>query len=259
VVMRQLKAEVAHTRSRPLRHQLKTSTTWFEIDLNNLCALNFLSTFPYVFNSSDHGLLKDHGDDTYEKLKKYALSRHLKWPDQARVLLYTHLRVLGYNFNPISLYFVFAQDSDLKFVLAEVSNTYKEQKVYALTQKNSKGHFELSIPKNFYISPFINVKSHLEIHVRWDPLNLFAQVKSFEDDQLTLSATVTGKIVPSTFKTRVASFFYHPFGALRVMALIHWNAFVLYLKGVHFYKKSENIHYQQDILYAQNDRTNKKN
>lgn len=254
----QMKAMVTHQRTRPIAHHLKASTTWFEIQINKAQQLRWLETFPYLFRTQDHGLLKLNPQDSLDSVKQFCLSKHLTWPLQAQVLLYAQPSFLGYNFNPISLYVILDQHQKPVIILAEVSNTYREQKIYILTDQDESGQFELETPKHFYISPFITVKGSLKISVHWQAGKLVASVLSYEDDQLTLSAFMQGHCFPSTLLTRLKSLVTHPLLAMRVMLSIHWHALLLYLKGVPYFSKSQDLPFQKDIFHAQNHAIRKK-
>ena len=52
------------------------------------------------------------------------------------IFLLTHLRYLGYCFNPISFYFCYDRSGHLDTVLAEVNSTFGESRNYWLSSQN---------------------------------------------------------------------------------------------------------------------------
>jgi len=74
----------------------------------------------------------------------------------SRVMLLTLPRMLGYIFNPISIYYCFDNAGKPVCSVAEVGNTFREMKLYLLRREDlSAGTtFARIMPKNFYVSPF---------------------------------------------------------------------------------------------------------
>ena len=63
-------------------------------------------------------------------------------------------RVLGYVFNPLTVYWCHRPDGELECVVAEVHNTYRERHCYLL-RPDAAGRAETA--KEFYVSPFLTV------------------------------------------------------------------------------------------------------
>ena len=82
-------------------------------------------------------------------------------------------RILGYVFNPISVFVFYDQKLNPKQIVFEVSNTFKERHAYLKRIKKNSNKFKLE--KNFYVSPFFNVDGEYEIKFSVDRnlLNLF--------------------------------------------------------------------------------------
>ena len=71
-----------------------------------------------------------------------------------RVTMLAHARVLGYVFNPLTVYWCHRPDGTLACVVAEVHNTYRQRHAYLL-HTDERGRAE--VPKEFYVSPFYPV------------------------------------------------------------------------------------------------------
>ena len=74
-----------------------------------------------------------------------------------RVTMLAHARVLGYVFNPLTVYWCHRPDGTLACVVAEVHNTYRQRHAYLL-HTDDRGRAE--VPKEFYVSPFYPVDGH---------------------------------------------------------------------------------------------------
>ena len=74
------------------------------------------------------------------------------------IRLLTHLRYLGYGFNPVSFYYCFAADGvGIKTIVADVSNTpWGERHQYVLPVSSTPGRgMRFTLDKQFHVSPFM--------------------------------------------------------------------------------------------------------
>lgn len=86
-------------------------------------------------------------------------------------------RFFGYSFNPVSYYYLYSAQQELKLVVLEVNNTFGEKHLYLLHSDNPanpparKGYtFAGEMEKTFHISPFNHRSGNYNIQVR-DPLD----------------------------------------------------------------------------------------
>jgi DUF1365 family protein len=75
-------------------------------------------------------------------------------PSEARFRLVTFPRVLGYGFNPVSFYYIDTKEGEPFAAVAEVVNTFREMKLYAIDSIGVDGLWHRRVAKNFYVSPF---------------------------------------------------------------------------------------------------------
>lgn len=156
-----------------------------------------------------------------------------------RVMLVTLPRVLGYLFNPVSFYFCFDRTGAPVAALAEVTNTFKEMKPYFLgPATRCDGAFVLRIPKHFYVSPFSDVDVAFDFTLRVPGDRLAVRIDDYIGAERTLTSTLAGPRQPLT-DARLAWFtLKYPLLTLRIIGLIHWHAFRLWLKNVPWFAKS---------------------
>lgn len=158
-----------------------------------------------------------------------------------RVVLVTLPRVFGYLFNPVSFYFCYTPDGAPAAVIAEVTNTFREVKPYFLgasTRSSSGSEFRLRVPKHFYVSPFSDVDVEFDFTLRAPHDRLALQIDDFTDDARTLTTTLTGQRRELTSARLWWFTLKYPLLTLRVIALIHWHAFLLWCKRVPWFAKS---------------------
>jgi uncharacterized protein len=152
--------------------------------------------------------------------------------------LLTLPRVLGYIFNPVSFYFCFDDRQDPIRAVAEVGNTFREQKPFMLLERPTERTFRLIAPKNFYVSPFSAMAAEFDFRLQIPNEELLIRIDDREDDQRTLLSVLSGKRV-SLQAWRLAWFTVkYPLMTLKVIFSIHWEAFRIFLKKVPWHPKN---------------------
>ncbi|KAF0179257.1 MAG: hypothetical protein FD161_1356 [Limisphaerales bacterium] len=183
-------------------------------------------------------------------LLAWLASQGLPLPADTRVLLLTHCRVFGYIFNPVSFYFCLdAQDRPLCAV-AEVGNTFGEQKPFLLGPEHfdGDGRFRRIVPKHFYVSPFFALDLAFDFKLRVPGEQLDIHIDDREGDRPVLLTALTGRRVPLTDGNLARLTLKYPLVTLRVITLIHWHALKLWWKNVPWHRKAANPHLQQGVF-----------
>ena len=122
---------VTHHRLRPKEHRLAYRIWSMLIDLDELDQLDRSLRFFSVnrFNLfSFHA--RDRGDRSGRDLKaqvEEAMRAGGVEPDGGPIRLLTMPRLLGYAFNPLSIYFCHRRDGEVAAILWEVDNTFGER------------------------------------------------------------------------------------------------------------------------------------
>ena len=158
-----------------------------------------------------------------------------------RVVLVTLPRVLGYLFNPVSFYFCYDQHGVPLAAIAEVTNTFREVKPYLLgpdTRSVVNGEFRVRVPKHFYVSPYSEVDVAFDFTLRSPGSQLSIQIDDYVGSARSLTSTLTG-VRRELTSARLAWFtLKYPLITVRVIALIHWHALLLWWKRVPWFSKS---------------------
>jgi DUF1365 family protein len=197
---------------------------------------------------------KDHGDGNAHSLiwaENILDNAGLKDVD-GEIWLHTFPRVLGYVFNPVSFWFCHNSVGSLKAVLAEVNNTFGERHTYLLQPQIGKTEIaygeSLESKKIFHVSPFFDLKGEYVFHfMKRENSHKIGQSKQhsqhlskieyFVDRELQLITSISGKEYPITRSTRLRAILSFPALTFGIIFKIHWQALILWLKGVSFYKK----------------------
>lgn len=150
---------IDHIRTGPLRHRVRLSTYLWLVDLDRLPRLPALLRPLARFDP------RDHFGGTAPTLRA-GLDRFLaaqgEQPPGGQVLMLANARVLGYVFNPLTLYWCHDTGGALRCVVAEVHNTYGERHGYLL---HTDVHGRADTAKELYVSPFHGVDGRYRMHL----------------------------------------------------------------------------------------------
>ncbi len=141
-----------------------------------------------------------------------------------RVLMLTGARVLGYVFNPLTVYWCHDRAGGLAAVLAEVHNTCRQRHVYLL-RPDSLGRSEAD--KAFYVSPFLPVAGRYRLSLPEPGASLRLAVTLRVGESPVLVAGVRGTRRPATAWRLIGYSLRFPWAPMRVTLLIRWQAILL--------------------------------
>jgi DUF1365 family protein len=231
--------EVMHARLKPVGHRFNYRVMSLLIDLDRLeeadrqCSLFGVNRAAlYSFNEADHGARDG------SRLRAYAQrcgDEHGTDLTGGRVLLLCYPGLLGYTFNPLSVYFCYRADGALVLMIYEVRNTFGDIHAYVLPVKPgqiSDAGIRQQHDKLFYVSPFIDMA--MRYYFRVSPPGESVRLRILETDRggPLLSATFNGRRRALTTLALLQSVFSLPLVTLKIFAAIHWEALRLWLKGV---------------------------
>jgi hypothetical protein len=157
------------------------------------------------------------------------------------LMLLAQPRMLGHVFNPVSFWLAHDKAGDLRAVIAEVSNTFGDRHSYLCHTDDHRPitrHDTLGATKIFHVSPFqpIDGGYSFRFDIRDDRVGIWIDYSTGNEG---LMATLTGKRAPLTARGVIRSALRRPFGARRVLALIHWQALKLWWKGARYRVRPE--------------------
>ncbi len=157
----------------------------------------------------------------------------------ARIELQTFPRVFGYAFNPISLWYCFDAHEQLFAVIAEVNNTFGEHHFYLLKDPSENpinGRTRMQSAKAMHVSPFCEVKGHYEFQFKDSTRNTVVKIDYIEDQELTLKTAIATHKYDYTTHNLAIALAKQPLLTFGVFWRIHWQAFLLWLKAVPFFR-----------------------
>ncbi|AVF03333.1 MULTISPECIES: DUF1365 domain-containing protein [Devosia] len=218
---------VVHQRHRPKKHYLRYRVFSFLIDLDELPALNRLKWFGhnrralFSFRDADHGGDLPLRDWVNQKLAGEGLG------PASRVRLLCYPRILGYVFNPLTVWFCDDASGRPLATIYEVHNTFRERHSYVLPASAAQ-----AADKAFYVSPFIDMDCRYEFHLTPPGDKVRIAINETQDDQPLLYAAFTGDRQELTDAKLMRLFVTHPLMTFKVTASIHFEALRLIAKGI---------------------------
>ncbi len=226
---------VMHLRTRPARHQFRyrVAALWLDADRPEAAAkgLGLLSVDRfglYAFHRRDHGP-RDGGP--LRPFVEEALGR-IGAPAPSRIMLLSFPRVLGYVFNPLSVYYGYDADGALESLVYEVKNTIGGQHAYAVRLDRAAAAHRHGADKRFYVSPFIAMEKRYNFTALAPGRRLALLIKLTDPEGLFLSASWNGDAEPLSDGALARRLVSHPLHAQKVIAGIYFEALRLRLKGV---------------------------
>lgn len=231
------RGRVMHRRLRPKRHRLAYRLTMVLLDLDELEALDqrlrLFSLERWNLFSFRQG---DHGDGSAVPLRQQ-VEGLLKGAGIAvtglQVSLLTMPRMLGFAFNPISIYFCTGAEGDLAAIVYEVSNTFGQRHSYLLEVGQTSGAaIRQSAPKRLHVSPFMAMDQTYSFRVTPPGERLAVGITSRDTDGPVLTAVLEASRQPLTDAALLRTFAAMPLMTVKVVVAIGWEALKLWLKSV---------------------------
>jgi hypothetical protein len=230
---------VMHARMKPMAHRFSYKVMSLLIDLDRLAEADRVSPMLfgvnrralYSFNERDHGL-RD-GSSLRQHAQRLAAEQGIDLTG-GRVLLLGYPRLLGYTFNPLSVYFCYDATGALALVIYEVRNTFGDLHPYVLPVRPGElgpAGLRQEQDKLFYVSPFIEMA--MRYHFRVVPPGDNVRVRILETDAEgpVLAATFSGQRRALSSLALLQASLQVPFLTMKVIGAIHWEALRLWIKG----------------------------
>jgi DUF1365 family protein len=227
---------VMHRRVTPRLHRFRYRAFWLLVDLSATEDLEnrpFLLSFnrPNLFSLND----RDHGDGSATPLRAQIaslLSRAGLDIPAGRVRLLAMPRMLGFCFNPLSIYFCSHADESPAAIVYEVHNTFAERHSYVIPLAGLARRYHQSCAKNFYVSPFLDMDMEYAFMVTEPGDRLTVAIRVSQRGANVLFASLAAHRHALTDLELLKHFFLMPAMTLKTFLAIHWEALRLWLKGI---------------------------
>jgi len=231
--------QLRHRRFSPREHSFSYPVFMTLLDIDRLEELMSVSPFA-AYNRWNWTAYceRDHFGDAKRPLRERLLEdaerNGLTVPD-GPIFLLTHLRYLGYVFNPVSFYYCYDAAGNLVQMMAEVNNTFGESHNYWLTpanERDSAAARRYETPKKLHVSPFMGMQLDYDWIFTPPGERLVAHMNTVAGGKAFFDATLQLERRPWTSAELHRALLRYPFMTARVTGAIHWEALKLWLKQV---------------------------
>ena len=212
------------------------------LDIDDLPELMKVSTFSSYnkwnwasFNEKDH--FGDVRVALRTRIVEDASRQGVVLPD-GKIYLLTHLRYLGYVFNPVSFFYCYDAYGKLQSILSEVNNTFGESHNYWLNETNQvegRNIRQHRTVKQLHVSPFHAMEMQYDWVFTPPGERLLVHMNTLANGEANFDATLALERRPWTSQELVRTLAAFPFMTARVITGIHWEALHLWLKGIRVY------------------------
>lgn len=228
---------VMHRRFKPHAHRLNYRVFWCLLDLDELPHLPSRLRFFSLKGFNLFGFRNaDHGDGSDRPLRAQ-VEAHLATAGidlgGGAIRLLCMPRLLGFVFNPISVYYCYDRGGALKALLYQVHNTFGQRHSYLIPVDSKPGEpLEQRCLKAFYVSPFMDMDIAYRFRVQPPDKRVALVIESSDAQGPVLFASLAGERHALTDAALLRAFLSFPFMTLKVVAGIHWEALNLWIKGM---------------------------
>ena len=230
-----------HRRLRPRIHELSYRLFWTLLDLDEIPDLPARST---LFSHNRFNLLsfhdRDHGDGSGAPLRpqvERTLADNGMAFDGGPIQLFCMPRVLGYGFNPISIYFCQRRDGAVAAIVYEVHNTFGERHSYVFDAHEENVRAAHGCGKRLHVSPFMDMAMRYEFRTLLPAERFAISIRGSDADGTLIHASLAGLAAPFNSLNLLRGLLVYPLLTFKVTAAIHWHALRLWLKGIRVRRK----------------------
>ena len=236
---------VIHKRFKPKIHYFKYKVFSLLLDLSEL---EHLSKKIKFFSHNKFNLIsfyeKDHGNRDGSSLvswvKKNLEDNNIN-SEKVKIKLLCYPRILGYVFNPLSVFYIYNESQKLISILYEVKNTFGEQHTYIFKVDNDQNLYQHNCSKKFHVSPFIEMNCKYFFRLLKPGEKISVIIDQYQTNEKILYASQDGQRVDLNTKELIKSYLRHPLMTFKIISAIHFEAFKLWIKGIKFIKKKIKI------------------
>lgn len=244
---------VFHKRYVPKVHKLKYNVFMLFSDLDNLKEIsdkhryfslnkfNLISLYETDYGNPDtscEGNLK-------QRILNILENNSIDPSKVTAVKLLTYPRVLGFVFNPISVFYCYTNNNLPYAVIYEVRNTFSERHNYIFSIPPG-GAFETVhvTEKKFHVSPFFDRLGDYTFAIQEPNEKVSVVIDYKKQSAMQLKACFSGKKIMISDRVLMILSLKIPFMTFKIIFAILYEALILKLKGLKVFKHPENHVYQ---------------
>jgi len=183
------RTRITHLRRAPVHHYFEHHGYSWYVDVDALPQLpRWLRPFAR-FDARDHLFPTGPNDTLRQRIDAFLAERGIDL-NGGRITALLQARVLGYVFNPLSLYWCHDADGTLRHIIAEVHNTYGGRHAYVLPPDTDHPAI---VMKKLYVSPFNAVEGYYLVNAPRPDEHLDVRISLHRENQPAFVVTMRGK------------------------------------------------------------------
>ncbi|MEP2029330.1 MAG: DUF1365 domain-containing protein [Paracoccaceae bacterium] len=236
--MEHIQGHTYHARRGKVKNAFRYGVDFVFSDLEDLESPMLLSRNRFNLWSlwdHKHGGLRGDGQGT-EWFRNVLAERGFPHED-AQLLLLAQPSFLWFHFNPVSFWVALLNGQPCAIV-AEVNNTFGHRHCYFCAHDNFRPIEKtdtIMAEKLMHVSPFQKVEGQYSFN--FDISDSFIGIRiSYRNGGEGVLATLNGRRRRATSRSLFWAALRRPLGAVRVVALIYWQALILWIKRAPFLK-----------------------
>ena len=237
--------QVIHKRFKPKVHYFRYNVFSLLIDLSELEIIDKEISF---FSLNKFNLIsfyeKDHGERDGSSLLNWVnknLEKNNIPTQDIKIKILCYPRILGFVFNPLSVFYVYNLQNKLISILYEVKNTFGEQHTYIFKITKDENLVQNKCAKKFHVSPFIEMDCNYFFRLLKPGDKISVIIDQYDKEDKILYASQDGTRTDFSSNELIKSYLKHPLMTFKIILAIHYEAFKLWIKGIKFIKKKIKI------------------
>ena len=221
------RTRITHLRRDPVHHYFEHRGYSWYVDIDNLPELPaWLRPFARI-EAEDHFAGHD-GETLRQRIDAFLASRDIELPG-GTVTALLQARVLGYAYNPLTLYWCHDAQGVVRHIVAEVHNARGGQHAYVLPPDAGA---PTVVKKRLYASPFNGNDGHYLVRAPRPAADLDVTISLHRDNQAAFVATMRGTRLPASKVQLVRLQFAAPVAPLMGKVAMGIQGATLKLRGV---------------------------
>lgn len=149
-----------------------------------------------------------------------------------QIMLLAFPRILGYAFNPISVWYCYDNAGTLRGLLHEVRNTFGHRHTYVAAVDSERPTH--SFKKELHVSPFNDMEEDYSFTLSPPGDRLTIGIDHAAADKVKFRAGMALRRLPFDDRNLARLFVTHPLLTFKVIVGIHYQALRLWLKGAKY-------------------------
>ena len=243
------KGEIFHKRYIPKSHLFNNLSLFLKINLTELSSIENSKNFkkPFFFSKDSFNLISWHCKDHGERKKNLSIKELVKFikiinkkKSYDKIILFCFPRILGFGFNPLSLYYCY-KNKKLVDTVFEVKNTFGDIHHYVLKNINKNGYSQKA-DKKLFVSPFFQNKGYYILKSNKNINNVIVEIKYFINSQLNLTANLKAKKIKFCNLEIIKNLIRLKLFPGNVWLNIHLEAYKLWMKKLDIFKTPKQQH-----------------